>query len=244
MYARARRVPVSVRHPRTRNFYSRQAGEIDYTNASRQVREEAQEVSARAEAVAGTVQDSRLDQALEKLTRASAIDRAETDAEAAKEAMDGVLAAKKLLANVRKDHIKEIRQLDLDNCSHFFNANVRQHARPAEVGAFENLLRTAQRSIDSNSTDFEQYLSELRQKNFEILWRQDWFVVERFKWLTEAVHLFPDPVQHDEPVAAGRQAMNADDIENLRRVVTQLDYLRIGSGPESDMLAPANILRG
>ncbi len=226
------------------NFYSRRAGEIDYTNASRQVHEDAQGVRARIEAAAGKVQDPRLQQALDKLGRASTIDRTETNPETAKEAMDGVLDAKKLLAHVRKDHLKEIRQLDLDRCAEFFNTHVRQHARPAEGGAFENLVRTAHRSIDSNSTDFEQYLAELWAKNFEILWRQDWFVVDRFRWLADAVYLFPDRVQHADLVAAGQEAVTTDDIDKLRSIVSQLDTLKIGAGSESDILAAANILRG
>lgn len=227
-----------------RNFYSRQAGEIDYTNASRQVHADAEGVRGRVEAVASKLQDPRLVEALDKLGRAAALDSSESNPEAAKEAMDGVLAAKRLLAQVRKDHLKEIRRLDLDRCSEFFSSHVREHARPAETGAFENLVRTAQRAIESSSTEFEQHLDELRDKNFEILWRQDWFVVGRFRWLADAVYLFPDRAQHEEMVAAGQQAVNADDIEKLRRIVSQLDSLKIGTGSESDILAVANILRG
>lgn len=230
--------------PSGRNFYSRRAGEIDYTNAARQVHEDAQGVRTRVEGVAGTVQDPRLQQALNKLGRASSLDSSETNPETSKEAMDGVLAAKKLLAGVRKDHLKEIRQFDLDRCAEFFNTHVREHARPAEVGAFENLVRTAQRSIDSNSTDFEQQLDELKGKNFEILWRQDWFVVTRFRWLADAAYLFPDRVQHAELVARGHEAVTADEIDKLRRIVAELDSLKIGAGSESDMLAGVNILRG
>jgi molecular chaperone DnaK len=226
------------------NFYARQAGEIDYTSAARQVHEDAQALLTRVEAVAGKVQDARLQQAMDKLGKATALDKAETDPEAAKQAMDSVLDAKKLLAQVRKDHLKETRQLDLDSCAEFFSAHVRAHARPAEIAAFENLVRTAQRSIDGNATDFEQHLDELRGKNFEILWRQDWFVVERFRWLAEAAWLFPDRVQHAGFVAAGHEAVSADDIDKLRRIVFQLDTLKIGSGTETDMLATANIVRG
>jgi len=226
-----------------RNFYSRQAGEIDYTNAARQVHADAEGVRGRVENVAGRVQDARLDEALDKLGQAAALDSAETNPESAKEAMDRVLAAKKLLAQVRKDHQKEIRNLDLERCVEFFNSHVRQHARPAEIGAFENLVRTSRRSIDSSSADFEQHVDELRGKNFAILWRQDWFVVDRFRWLADASYLFPDRVQHKELVTAGQEAVNADDVDKLRRIVFQLDSMRIGTGSESDLLAVTNIVR-
>jgi molecular chaperone DnaK len=73
---------------------------------------------------------------------------------------------------------------------------VREHARPTEANAFDNLAKTAQRAIDNNSGDFEAHLDDLRSKNFMILWRQDWFVIDRFKWLSKDSYLFPDAREH------------------------------------------------
>ena len=198
-----------------KNFYSRQAAEIDYTAAARQVREDAEAMRRRIEAVVGKVQDSRLEEAQGRVNRAASLDAAETDPETSKEAIDSILEAKRLLAEVRKSHLKEMRKVDLDSCVSFFNSHVRQHARPAEVTAFENLSRTATRSIEGNSTDFEQHLGELKGKNFEILWRQDWFVVDRFQRLAASGFLFTDRVQHADLVAAGKEAISADDIDKL-----------------------------
>jgi molecular chaperone DnaK len=227
-----------------RNFYSRQAGQIDYTSASVQVHEDAESVRSRVEAVAGQVDDPKLDQAREKLDHAGSLDKGESDPETTKHAMDSVLEAKKLLAQVRKEHLKEIRQLDLDSCVAFFNDHIREFARPTETNSFDNLARTAQRSIDSNSTDFESHLGQLKGKNFEILWRQDWFVLDCFKRLASNTYLFPDKRQHAELVTMGAEAVKADDIDKLRRIVQELDSLKIGSGSEDDMFAIANIVRG
>ena len=73
----------------------------------------------------------------------------ETDPETAKQAMDNVQEAKRLLALARKDHLKEIRQLELDKAVDFFDRLVREHARPTEANAFDNLVKTAQRAIDN-----------------------------------------------------------------------------------------------
>jgi molecular chaperone DnaK len=227
-----------------RNFYSRQEGQVDFTNASRQVIEDAKNVRERVKSVAEKVDNPKLTQALEKLDQASSITTGESDPETAKQAMDNVLAAKKILALVRKEHLKEIRQLDLDRCVGFFNKRVREHARPTEATAFDNLIRTAQRAIDGNSSDFENHLDQLRNKNFQILWRQDWFVIDRFRWLAEDAYLFPDPRQHAELVAAGLEAVKADDIDRVRRVVAELDSLRIGTGADDDMVSAANVIRG
>ena len=89
----------------------------------------------------------------------------------------------------------------------FFNQDVRQYARPTEASSFDNLVHTAQRAIESNSTDFENHLDQLRSKNFEILWRQDWFVVNRFRWFTEDAYLFPDQRCHAKLVVTGQEAL-------------------------------------
>src|SRR3546814_7961095 len=69
-----------------------------------------------------------------------------------------------------------------------------------------------------------------------ILWRQDWFVIERFKWLAEDTYLFPDAREHAQLVAAGAEALKANDIDKLRAVVAHLDSIRIGSAGGDDML--------
>jgi molecular chaperone DnaK len=224
-----------------RNFYSRQEGQIDYTNASRRLDEETQHIRERLHAIISKVDDQRLDQARERLDRAAA-ERIEGDPEAAKQAMDDIQEAKKLLAQARKEHLKAIRQIELDSTVKFFNSSVRGHARSSEAGSFDSLVRTAQRAIDNNSGDFESYLDDLKGKLFAILWRQDSFVIGRFNWFSEDSFLFPDATEHAQLCRVGQQALQAGDIDKLRQVVAQLESTRIGSTAEGDMIAIANIL--
>lgn len=226
-----------------RNFYSRQDGQIDYTKATKLVEEQSENTLQRLEEMASKIDDSKLDQAREKLERAESISSSESDPETAKQAMDDVQEAKRLLALTRKEHLKDIRQLELDKAVEFFDKAVREHARPTEANAFDNLAKTAQRSIDNNNSDFESHLDELRGKNFMILWRQDWFVIDRFKWLAQDTYLFPDAREHAELVATGAEALKANDIDKLRLVVAHLDSVRIGSAGEDEMMAGANIVR-
>ena len=226
-----------------RNFYSSQEGKVDYTNQAKNIQEQSDHTLQRLDEMASKVDDPRLEQAREKLEQASTIKTDEADPETAKQAMDHVQEAKRLLALTRKEHLKDIRQLELDKAVDFFDKVVRQHARPTEASSFDNLVKTAQRAIDNNSGDFESHLDDLRSRNFMILWRQDWFVIERFKWLAEDTYLFPDAREHAQLVAAGAEALKANDIDKLRAVVAHLDSIRIGSAGEDDMLAGANIVR-
>ena len=136
-----------------------------------------------------------------------------------------------------------MRQVELDKAVQFFDKAVREHARPTEAATFDNLVKTAQRAIDSNSSDFESHLDELRGKNFVILWRQDWFVIDRFKLLAQARHLFPDAREHAQLVAAGTEALRANDIDKLRAIVFQLESLRVGSAGDDEIVATSNIVR-
>ncbi len=226
-----------------RNFYSRQEGQIDYTKASKHVEEELEHALQRLEEMVSKIDDPRLDQARDKLEQAESIKSGESDPETAKQAMDNVQDAKRLLALARKEHLKDIRQLELDLTVGYFDKWVREHARPTEANAFDNLAKTAQRAIDNNSGDFESHLDDLRGKNFMILWRQDWFVIDRFKRLAQDAYLFPDAREHAQLVATGAEALKANDIDKLREVVAQLDSVRIGSSCDDEMMAGVNIVR-
>ena len=105
--------------------------------------------------MASKIEDPRLEQARQKLEQAASLKKGESDAELAKEAMDNVQEAKRLLAQARQSHLKEIRQLELDKAVDTFNKGVREYARPSEETAFDNLVKTARRDIENNSADFE-----------------------------------------------------------------------------------------
>ena len=227
-----------------RNFYSPREGQIDYTKASQRISEEASEVSRRLQEMAAKIDDPGLDEARGRLEAAAEIEAGESDPEKAKEAMDNVQEAKKLLALARKNNMKDIRQLELDDTVGFFNEVVRQHARPSEETSIDNLAATAQRAIENNSADFESHLAELRGKNFIILWRQDWFVIDQFKHLAGSGHLFHDDKEHGTLVEIGSQALNQNDIGKLREIVYRMDQSRIGTSGSDEILASANILRG
>jgi molecular chaperone DnaK len=227
----------------SRNFYSRQEGQIDFSKASRRVEEESQRVQERLNEISSAVDDPKLGQVQDKLDSATRQPPERMDAEATKEAMQRVEEAKRLLARTRAEHLRKIRQLELDKTVRFFEDSVRKHARPSEVEVFEKLSRTAQSAIDNGAADFEARLRELRGKNFVILWRQDWFVIDRFKWLAGSAHLFHDEKEHARWVKAGQDALKANDMDRLREAVDQLDSIRFSSNVADEMAGSTNILR-
>lgn len=227
-----------------KNFYSRQEGQLNYTEEAARVVDEGKKTLNRIDEISKVVDSPKLDQARHKLESAISFDPDEVDAENSQEAMETILGTRNVISQIRKEHLKEIRQIDLDDVVSLFDEHLRQYARPSEELAFDNLTKTAQRSIDRNDKDFEQHLDELKSKNFEILWRQDWFVVERFKWMVKSPHLFADKHRFKELSQIGIQLMRSDDIEKLRAVVIQLSMIQIGDVPDNEMFDVANIIRG
>ncbi|MDP3113908.1 MAG: Hsp70 family protein [Candidatus Cloacimonadaceae bacterium] len=227
-----------------RNFYSSQEGQLDYMNVSELVIDEGETTLNRIDEISEAIENPKLLQARQKLENALSLDPGETDTDKSQEAMEKVLEAKKLLAQVRKEHLKEIRQLELDKIIAFFEDNIKQYARPSEITSFSSLIKTATRAIERNDSDFENHISVLKGKNFEILWRQDWFVIERFKWIANSSGIVIDRNQFAELVKHGSKLLQSDEIDELRNVVIQLSRLQISSGYEEDTFDIANIIKG
>ena len=227
-----------------RAFYRRDEGQIDFTKAAKRIADEAGHVAGRVDEISSKVDDPKLDQAREKLDRASSAQNLDSDPESAKKAMDDIQDARKLLAQARKEHLKVIRQMDLDSCVKYFNDNIRKYAKPIEATAFDKLTVTARNAIDNNKGDFESHLDDLKGKNWDVLFRQDWFVIDRFNWLAQSPHMYSDAAEFNELVSVGKQALAANDMDKLRKATAMLGYARIRVGADDQILAGSNILVG
>jgi molecular chaperone DnaK len=127
-----------IQFSRDHNFYSAQEGLIDYTCAGKQIVSEGEAVLERIDKIAEKVDDDKLNQARQKVVDAIAIGDQDSDPDRCIQGMDNVLEAMRLLSKVRKDHLKEIRLIELSGPVNFFNEYVRQYAKPAEITSFEN----------------------------------------------------------------------------------------------------------
>ena len=233
------------------DVYSRKEGQIDYTKESARVSQEGERMMQRLTEIESVVDDPKLEQARKKLKGKGALwlnsGDEKLDPERVQEAMEGVVEARSLVAQVRKDHRKPIRQLELNRVRQSFDSEVRRHARPSEESAFDNLARTAQRSIDRDDNDFESHLSELKSRNFAILWRQDWYVAGMFEFMQSSPHNFSDQARFRQLAAHGTRALKKGDFDELRQVVGGLLDIWIGTDTSSDNDAipdMANIIRG
>lgn len=227
-----------------KNYYSRQEGQQDYTTIAAQTKEECDSLLFRLEGLEETIDDPMLDAVRDKLEQASSLDSERVDIEKSQETVQHIEDAKRLLSKIRQRHLSKIRQAELDGTVSFFDQHVRKHARSSEATEFDNLAKTTRRAIERNDKDFNNLLDALRGRNFEILWRQDWFVVGQFKFMTESTHQYTDKQRFNELVNQGRELLRNDEIDKLRGIVAQLSPLRIDGAADDELANIVNIVRG
>lgn len=226
------------------NFYSRQEGQLDLTDVDN-LAEQGRSVLERIDSIAEKVDDPQLENARKKAELAANIDSQEAyDPEDVQKASNELLDAKKLINKTRQDNLKVIRQMDLDSCVEFFDEVVRQYANPAEEHSFDSLIRTAQRSIDRNDSDFDNILDNMKTKNTIILLRQDWFIVDWYQRATASSSNYLDQARFNELKRLGEQALADDDIDQLRAVLFELLSIQIHSDSGDGMFDIANIVKG
>ena len=226
-----------------RNFYSRQEGQKDTLDTDK-ISDDGQGMLSRIEDMSSKVEDERLERARKKARNAADIGNEFCSSEDIQKASNDLLESKKLVYEVRKDNLSKIRQGELNSCVEFFNQSVRKYAKPAEEDAFDTQAQAAQRSIDRNDPDFEKLLDQMRGKNFDILWRQDWFVIDRFTSMTRNPYNFSDKEKFYALKNRGEICVREDKIEDLRQVIRALWSIKIRETSFADMVEKANIIRG
>ena len=153
------------------NFYSRQEGQIDLTDVDT-IAEQGREIIERINNMEEKVEDDKLISARKKAEFAANIDsEPDSDLESVQKASNELLEAKKLINKTRYENLKQIRQMELDDCVDFYQNSVLKYANEAESNAYENLRRAAQRSIDRNDNDFDNILDNIKTKNLIIMLR-------------------------------------------------------------------------
>lgn len=226
-----------------RNFYSRQEGQTDLADVDT-VAEEGRQVQDRIRKMLRVIDDDRLLSASQKALQAAQIDSSpDADPEDVQKAINDLLDAKKLINLSRQDHLKSIRQLELDRVVLNFQPS-EQYATPSEKQIFERLKAAAQRSIDNDDTDFENILDSMNKLLGGILFRQDWYIIKVYQSLTVTSSRYMNPVRYTELKKLGDQAVQSGDISSLRSIVAQLINLLIPTEPVESMFDVANILKG
>jgi molecular chaperone DnaK len=227
-----------------KNFYTRRDAAVDYSDPDSvtQIFEERRDVENEIATLESQVSDHRLDQAREKLEALDELASTSDDPEAAKQSMDSVAEARRYLAEVRQEYRWTLLKVELDNVRRYFDEHCREHAQPTEEAAFDNLVRTTSRAIESGQTEAESYVEELWSQIRTVLWRQPWWIQSVFESWSARPGLFQDPNAFAALKAEGREAMARGDINQLRSVVYEMGRLFRPTSTDADAQAAANII--
>lgn len=227
-----------------KNFYSRQEGQVDFASSCELVKNEGEALLARIEKLESIIDSEKLTDAKEKANAAATLDENLQQAEDTQEAMEQVFEAKRLLSKVRDSNLTQIRRIELDELEKVYNELLSEMATESERSIIARLFSSAHNAITSRAGDFENIVDEIKHKNFQILWNQDWFVVDKFKSMADSSHLFSDKNAFERLVKEGMSSLERDDIKNLKSVIWQLNQIQIGIISDSEILAKANIVMG
>jgi molecular chaperone DnaK len=148
----------------------------------------------------------------------------------------------------RPDHREKILEASLAELRKQYDDFVRDVADAAANRRFDELGETCRSGLQRRSGRWletvDAAISEMRAIYNRNLWKNPGFVVFLFKSLAEDRHLSSDKAAFDRLVQEGTKAMNDNDIDQLRRVVSSLFEVRIQVGGGTAMDRLASIYRG
>ncbi len=229
-----------------KNFYSRQEGMIDFSKDNQALEKDARQILERIEELEEVISDPKLDQAKSKVDFVldQCIDA--NDSELAQEASEKLLEAKKLLNQVNKEHLKTIRENELEKVTAHARNLLEKYPQSsrADLVKLDQLTAKARSAINHSNNSFETILQEIKSlMNIYMLNDFD-FLQGYFSYLVSTNQVeFEDQVEFKLLAIKGIAAIESNDVKKLRQVVIAMTRLTQSSTDEipEDL---ANIIKG
>ena len=223
------------------NFYSRVEGQTDLNDSPKVIRE-ADEILQRTQEMKMQFSDEEIERVHQKAFEAKQAAQQSDDPEAVQAASNDLLDCRRRMAILRREHLREIRLLDLEKEIHRFDVQ-KKHATPSEIAAFANLEEAARSAIERDSADFDTLLEEMSGRTSAVLWRQDDVVKLNFIAQIARPDQFTDRAAFDRLRAEGLAYMENNNYDGLRRTLSGLLRIRIPSQRSEGMFDDVNIVR-
>ena len=227
-----------------KNFYSRTEGQTDLQDTAVLLRE-INNLLQRCYELSEIFSDTSLYRMRKDLQRARIIAQKSEDPEQLQWAFSKIVDARRELAYIRKRHLKDVRQIDLDKALQRFSG-CEKEATLSEKAKVKNLAETAQLSISHNSSDFETVIQEIHNITGRVLWRNDWVVEAYFRAFSGDPSACKDQEKFAELKQKGEKSIKKGNYDQLRMIVNELAVLRTEKAPAIDteqMLEDVNIVK-
>jgi hypothetical protein len=167
------------------------------------------------------------------------------DPERAQEARENVLEAKRLLARVRKENLRPLREASLARDEAFWRRRAEPFCRAAERPPFVSLFAAMRQAAGRPGGEYESLRAEFMARMHRVLWRQNDFVSEIFAFFaSDPPWKFSDAAEHARLISLGRRQEAAGDMNGLRETILGLIGIRVGHGADVTGFDPSNIISG
>lgn len=229
----------------SRSFYSRQEGQIDLSDTD-SIEKDAKALEQRVGQIAQRISDPRISRLRAIASSAGNAHASAGDPESVQALYNNLLEGRRLLARLRMDHLREIRMMDLEAETSYFIMKVRQYAKPYDIERFENLERSARAAMDENRPDFDEIISQMDHLSGNVLWQQDWYVVQLFNRRIEDPSDYTDLAKFEELKRSGLNMIAEDQLGQLRAVLNSLYRLKKSKEDinHEEMFEDVNVVRG
>lgn len=198
----------------------------------------------RLDSMCNQIDDQRLEESRRKLQQFQQKDQDEVQAEDLQEAQEQVLEAKRVMDKSRKEHLKELRQAELDRLEAMYHEQLEDSLSANEQNKIERMIDMVQQSLDRNDSEFEARLEALDLVIRKKMWDQEWFVIGMFNHLKMDALGCSDPMTAMSLVNRGEKYLASQRIDELRNVCIDLIRLLHKGREQLNMTEVANIMRG
>ncbi|NLA38033.1 MAG: Hsp70 family protein [Methanomicrobiales archaeon] len=202
-------------------FEGTYSGEVNMPSAQ-EIAENAEEMLQRIDEISDDIDDSRLDRVREINEKAS--DMRRDDPESMMKMHEDQLASRRMLDEIRRDHMQVMRERELDEMKDIYgDMEGMQGILPSEIRTLERLINSAERAISLKSNEFEELCDDFHARSGRLLyWSQDWYVTQIYKDLIEDPDEYDDTRTFFDLKRRGDAYLAKADIDNLRTVNSML----------------------
>lgn len=232
---------ISEKFTSNKNFYARQEGQFDHTTSLDLSYEFAKKLISRINVLEDFINNPKLNKARNKVEYILSEVEDNKDPEELQKCMEDIQDSKRLLAQVRTENLKQIRSIDLKNALKY-TQQIKDSATKLEIDQIKNLSNSAQKSIDLEDNSFEVFLNQIYKTSNQILWRQDDFIINQFKYFEDSSYLFVDKKNFRNLIREGNKNIEFGNINRLRIVLSKL-YEASSISNDEEMFDKTTIIR-
>lgn len=216
------------------NFYNRLSGQIDYSTDSDEIVEEASGILEKINDINKNNFDEKLLNIQSKLD--NYMEKDNLDAEDTQSLFELTQESKSALASYMKKNQPVMWQKELDEQVEVFET-IKEKATSAEQKQFENLRNSIQSAINAKNAQAEVLLKELHKIIAKIMLNDDDVFVLIFASMVQNPQDFTDRALYNQLIAKGHIAIQNNDINELRNIVSRLAQIMIRrKGSELDAM--------